>query len=369
MKAMSSAAGGGIHPGWEQIQERHEAFWHGQIIDRPLIRARAGKPGVPGSAADRVPGDPERVRQWFTDPDCVIPRLERELARTHYAGDAIPMLFPVAPALVAIQAAYLGGGYRFASGTGSAWCDPIIEAWPGRQRLAFNPENGWWRLSERLLAEGERAFRGRAILGIPDLQGGGQILDLLRGTERLAADLLENPEEVLRAMAEIDVAWRDCWTACNRLIGAEEAGYVDWLEVWSAVPAVTVECDFSIMISPGMFRRFFLPSVVQQTEWVARTIYHLDGEGAIRHLDALLAVDRLNGIQWVPGAGAAPMRAWVPLLQRIQRAGKLLVLNVEPADVPVLLDALRPEGLLMDVWCESPEAADELVSAVTRRFA
>ena len=125
-------------------------------------------------------------------------------------------------------------------------------------------------------------------MGIPDLQGGGQILDLLRGTEQLCVDLIENSEMVKRAMKEIDDTWLYYWKTCNQCILDYQDGYCDWLRVWSDEPAVTVECDYSVMISTDMFEEFFLPSIEKQTQWVQRTIYHLDGEGAIRHLDSLL---------------------------------------------------------------------------------
>lgn len=346
---------------WPRIRERHEAFWHGAVLDRPLVRARAMRRDPHGEA---MPADPAEQRRWLTDPERVVERLRGELNRLHCAGDAFPVAFPVGTGLVAIQAAYLGGGYRFVPGTATAWCDPIIEDWAACPSLEVDDGNAWWRSTQVLLDAAARELAGVAAIGIPDLQGGGQILDLLRGSERLAMDLLECPDAVHRAMRAIDAAWFHYWTVCNKLILPFQSGYVDWLEVWSDRPAVTVECDLAIMLSPAHFNEFFLPSVIQQTRWVERTIYHLDGPGAIRHLDALLAIDTLDGIQWVPGAGAAPMREWIPLLQLIQNAGKLLVLNVAPADVTPLLAALRPEGLLLDVWCSSPDEADAVVAGV-----
>ena len=37
-----------------------------------------------------------------------------------------------------------------------------------------------------------------------------------------------------------------------------------------------------------------VPALDQQTRWVERTVYHLDGPGAIRHLDALLSLPELD---------------------------------------------------------------------------
>ena len=193
---------------------------------------------------------------------------------------------------------------------------------------------------------------------------GGDCQKSLRGTEQLCIDLFESPTEVKAALEEIDRSWFKYWRGCNDPILRHQQGYVDWARIWSECPMVTVECDYSCMISPDMFEEFFLPSVIRQTAMVDRSIYHLDGPDAIRHLDALLALETLDGIQWVPGAGAKPAGEWIPLLQRIQEAGKLVVMSCGPEEVPVLLDSLEPGGLLLETRTASPTDADDLVEAV-----
>lgn len=136
--------------------------------------------------------------------------------------------------------------------------------------------------------------------------------------------------------------------------------------IWSEAPATDLQCDFSCMISPAMFDDLFLPPLRQQTEWVGRTVYHLDGPNAIRHLDSLLLLPRLSGIQWVPGAGARPMSEWLELLKRILDAGKLLYISCEPNEVEILLKSLPHRGLLLDTRCGSREEADALLADAAR---
>ena len=86
---------------------------------------------------------------------------------------------------------------------------------------------------------------------------------------------------------------------CHRL-----GGWFFWMRIWSDRPAVDLQSDVSCLVSRELFDEYFLPFIEQQTAWAERTVYHLDGPGAIRHLDSLLALPRLTAIQWVPGAGA-----------------------------------------------------------------
>ncbi len=64
--------------------------------------------------------------------------------------------------------------------------------------------------------------------------------------------------------------------------------------VWSDRPSIDLQNDFSCMISPKMFDDIFLPSLEQQTRWVERTIYHLDGPRRSATWNSLLSLPRLS---------------------------------------------------------------------------
>jgi len=348
---------------WPQVQERYEAYWHGEIIDRPLVKVTAPRPSA---EPPDLPVDEEDMLDWATNPERVMRRLVREVESTYWGGDAFPLVFPVFPGLVAIETAYLGCPYRLAPHAGTSWSEPIIHDWDDVPTLEVDEDNFWWRTTRELLELGARGGVGRYCVGIPDLQGGGHIAVMLRGTERMAMDLFDYPEQVKEAIEAVNLAWLHYFDQCFEIIHRWQDGYVDWLGVWSQVRAVTVECDFSVMISPEMFKQFFLPALEQQLEWVDRTIYHLDGPGELAHLDTFLSLRRLDGIQWVPAK--TRMSNWIPLLQQIQGAGKLLALGCRPGEVKRLLTELRPEGVLLSTSCSSVEEADALMGEVKRMF-
>ena len=134
-----------------------------------------------------------------------------------------------------------------------------------------------------------------------------------------------------------------------------------------------LQSDFSYMISPRMFERLILPDLTACCDALDYAFYHLDGKGEIKHLDMLLSIERLRGIQWIPGDGAPPPEEWMPLLKRIRDGGKLCQVYVTPEgasrspaswaarvspsaigngayltadDAQACCDAMRTEGLL-----------------------
>lgn len=363
------------NPQYELAMRRHEAWWDQAVLDRPVVMVNAIKPlpepgKLPRGAASiwGMQGlSTDEAYRWFTDPDEVGERLVAQVQSVcYYAGDALPVVFPVAVTLPAITAAYLGCPYHVHADSMTGWADPILTDLEGRPPLTFHAQNTWWQITEKLIqAVGSRS-KGRYIMGLPDLNGPGEILARLRGSQELALDCVDHPEAVKRARAEIDAVWLQVWQATTALLHRWQDGYMFWMNVWSSRPATDLQCDFSAMISPKMFEELFLPGLEQQTRWVQRTVYHLDGPGQIPHLEALLALPRLNAIQWVPGPAQRRASDWLPLLKRIQAGGKALYVYAYPDEVQTLLRELKPEGLLITASCATPEDADELVAQVPR---
>lgn len=341
---------------WPQAQQRYEAWWQGEVLDRICIAVHAPKYPLPEPTIA-----PQDLAANWIDPDTVMRRQREVLAATYYGGDAFPILRPVSGGMVAVLAAFLGAPLHILNRQ-TTYTDPIIADWEQRPTLGFAADNPWWQVVRRLLEAGAAEAPGLGYVSIPDLNGPGEILARLRGTAPLAVDLIDRPDEVLAAMPEINQAWYRYWQACNGVIHRHVGGYVFWMGLWSELPATDLQTDFSIMISKTMFDRFFLPFVEEQTHLVQRTVYHLDGPGAVRHLESLLDLPHLSAIQWVPGAGAPPMSRWLPLLHRIQARGKSLCLNCEPWEVEILAAELEPEGLFLSTNAGSAEEADNLVA-------
>lgn len=342
----------------EQARQRVEAWWCHEVIDRVVIQVTAPRGHCEPDSLHVA--DP---RRHFTDPDVVIPRLKRRLEATYWGGESFPVMFPVAVGMVAILAHYLGCPARFVH-TDTVWSEPIIADWEHRAELRFDPDNPHWRMSERLFEAALDQADG-CFIGVPDLNGPTEVLARLRGTEALALDFMDSPQYIRPALAEVNRAWLDAYRACARFTD-RTGGHFFWMGIWSDLPSIDLQSDFSCMIRSEMFDQYFLPSIEEQTRMVDRTIYHLDGPGAIQHLDSLLDLPGLDGIQWVPGAGAPPTIEWMPLLKRIQDAGKLLVAYCEPGQVETFLQELRPQGLMLATGCESMEAAEALLRNAER---
>jgi hypothetical protein len=122
------------------------------------------------------------------------------------------------------------------------------------------------------------------------------------------------------------------------------------------------QCDASCMISPELFERFELPSLAHELAGLDASIYHLDGPGAIRHLEAICSLEKLDMIQWVPGAGQDD-KDWSDLRRRIDELGKGQIYqasaNLGASEVKTVWESFSSRKLYFQV---SADVHDELTA-------
>ena len=128
---------------------------------------------------------------------------------------------------------------------------------------------------------------------------------------------------------------------------------------WTPVPVhgrgLVLQCDLICMMGPKLFRNLILPAIRHETEVLERSIFHLDGPTALRHLDDLLALPRLGAIQWIYGAGNGPASRWIDVYRRVLAAGKSAqICCVDIEDAERIMQALKPKGVWLAVGNEYP---------------
>ncbi len=103
------------------------------------------------------------------------------------------------------------------------------------------------------------------------------------------------------------------------------------------------------MVGKAMYDEVFLPGIRRECQFLDRSIYHLDGPGALRHLDSLLEITELDAVQWVFGAGNEGFNRWVGVYQRIQKAGKGIQVICSFDEIDVIMQTLSPRGMFLSV--------------------
>ena len=158
-------------------------------------------------------------------------------------------------------------------------------------------------------------------MGMTDIGGGMDILASMLGTEELLIEVLDNPKEVKRLCLEITEIWLKYYWELNEILKGQRV-FSDWSSRPNEKPSYILQCDFSYMIGTKMFKDFVYDDLSITSSALDKAFYHLDGIGALAHLDTLLSIDTIKGIQWVPGAGEGEIKNWDEVIEKISGAGK-----------------------------------------------
>ena len=327
-------------PDLPKALERFEAWWECEIIDRPPVTLH-----VPAEHAPRKPVPSKThatLRERWLDVEYVVDRFEASLDGQVFLAESFPQLW----ANVGPEACATLYGCELEFGESTSWSEPV--AGNCREILDIQPsfENVYWQTLRDITDLSLQRGAGKWITGIPDIHMDGDLLAALRDPQNLCLDLADDIASVRAACDYTNKFYPTMFDDMWGRLAAAGMPATTWAPFLHDGRAYVTSCDLICMISPDMFARTILPAIQEQMAWLERNIFHLDGPGALKHLDALLACEDLDAVQWVYGAGNEPAGEWIDVYKRIQAAGKgmqVVACTVEQAKT--VARELRPEGV------------------------
>ena len=350
-----------LKPDYEQTRHRIEAFWEREIVDRPVVQFPLAKP-----KEEHVPVPPsahESLRDRWLDPAYQAQSVLASLSNQLYLGDTLPVAMPnLGPE---VFSTFYGCPLHF--GETTAWTDPVLQSWDQMDGVQLDTKSPYLAKLHELTDAFLEAGRGVFITGMTDWHPGGDWLAALRDPSNLEMDLITDPDRVLQMLSRGEADYALIYEVFFRKLRDAGQPISTWLPLISDERYYVPSNDFSCMISPAMFERFFLPGLARECQFLSRSIYHLDGPGALRHLDAILSISALDAVQWVCGAGNEGYARWVDVYRRIQAAGKGVEVICTYPEVEQVLETLSARGLFISVQgVPSREAGLSLLQRVER---
>lgn len=343
-----------LNEDWDKSKQRFEAFWEREIIDRPCIQLYAPRKDI--VFTDLKPISPE---EFWSIPEIFYETCERRLCSVYYLGEAFPFFFPYYGTL----AAMLGCKLKYSPDT--IWKEPFVKDYRDfKMQIDINSNPVFEKMTD-IVNYCVKKGKNKYFVGCPWFGNSGDDLATMRGYEHFCVDMIEIPEKIIELEKQVLKYWQESYNIFYNMISGELGGIVtSWLPVWSSRKAALVECDFMSMISPKLFQKIFLPQIIERVNSVEKSIFHLDGPNTIVHLDSLLDIPNLNGIQWQPGVKSGSMINWIPLLKKIQERKKCLYIECKPDEVEEILSDLSPNGLMIAVYCNSLEEAKDIMHKI-----
>ena len=359
---------------WPEARQRWLAFWECEVLDRVCIAVTAPRQDTASSASAElledmhaqrlyemmeVPEPPSNEALW-TDVEFIVEYNNALFGNTFWGGEAAP-----------VYSNYVGfpafGNPRVTFARDTVWAHPWLPNC-STELYQFDPNNRWWRrmceIQEAVLEDS----RGKYFVGMPGgiIQPTDTLASYLRGIAETCIDMIDRPDEVHTMLSHLTHVLQWMYEQIYPPLIEQDSGVHFGTTEWGPGWTIPLQCDFSIMISPEHFREFVMPELVHFADWSERSKYHLDGEGALRHLPAILEIEKVGYVQWVSGAGAPEGLHWQDVWEAVRASGRAMQIGVSYDRVEETVKAWGPKGLFITTSAPTEEAARDLLRHAER---
>lgn len=337
---------------WDELKMRMEGYWAREAMDRCCAAITVRRPGMRGVGG----------RNFYFDAE-ESDRVHRiNFAAHECLAEAMPIAFSYFG--TAGVAEYVG--CRPERTPETTWFHPCMEE-PEAEEILFR-DRAAFQAQKEALERHVALAKGDYLVSVTDNCGVMDALAAIRGSEELLMDMIADPEFVEEALQRLLPIYKETQEQLFDVVRENNDGCVhSWMQIWAPKRLAQMQCDMSVMISQEMFNRFVMPELEELSAFLDYAVYHLDGQEQIRHVDSLLSIKGLKAIQWTHVAGQPRTSEFIPVLQKIQKAGKNLVLLPHKSEVGKLLDNLSCRGLQLIVGgVETREEAEDMLEFIRK---
>lgn len=350
-------------PHFEMAMKRVYAWYQNEIIDRPPIRFQAHNAFLNAATEEISDLSPKEKKSWWFDYELQVDLFAKSIEGRSFHAETFPVYFPnLGPE---VYAAFYGTELVY--GEVTSYSIPHVETWDDLENIKLDMDNEYFQTLEKLTNYGIDRGRGIFLTGYTDLHPGLDCVAAWRDPQQLCFDMIEEPEKV-SYMANLAI--QDFDHIYHHFDGMlKEAGLVSvsWMGIPSFGTMHIPSCDFSALISPAFFNRFGLPILQKEVQGMTHNIFHVDGPGVKKHIEAILSVPEVQAVQWVQGMGDLyPIMQWVPFIKELQSHNIPVVVDLSKEDLVAFMDAIDPEGLFLWVATESEEEELAILKTVEK---
>ncbi len=348
-------------PDFAQAMERVYAWYEGEIIDRPPVRFSAHNADFNIEKDAAWPRD--RLKERWFDVEYQVETYQRSIAGKRFIGETFPVFWPnLGPE---VYASFYGSELTY--GEVTSWSKPLVPAWADVDRVKLDLNSETFQKIEALTRQALECCEGEFMVGYTDLHPGVDCAASWRDPQQFCLDLYDSPAEARRLIDLALVDFQGIFDHFDGLLKAHRQLSVSWMGIPSFGKMHIPSCDFSALISTEFFVEFCLPVLQQEVKPMTHNIFHMDGKGVARHLETILTVPEIQAIQWVQGVGEdQPILQWLPLIKRLQAAGKSIVVDLQAGELEPFMAEMNPKGLYLCIATGNEEEEIALLKRIER---
>lgn len=350
---------------YQQYKNRHLAFWSLENVDHPLVGFTLGA-GLDSWSYWQY----NRATQTLFKRSVILPEninvndfVEDQLKYMEQAekinDDVIRSAMPLAS--IPWMEAMLGCSVISAGShlKGKEFLDePALLNF-----VEITSENPWAKKYIEFVNVYKNKFEGRYPVGQSILRGPSDIASAMLGAENATISLLDSPEAMYNLLDYITNQLEYFLKLQLKCLPKFEDGYViGQYEIWAPEPAIRIQEDFSTLYSPSLYDEYLKPLDFRLAGISEYTLIHLHSSSLFL-IDNIMNVEPIRAFQITKDPGVLKLDKMIPPLQKIQQAGKPLIIKgqFDKYDIDLMKQHLKLNGLCIQPVVKNLSEANELL--------
>ncbi|MDO8686033.1 MAG: uroporphyrinogen decarboxylase family protein [Clostridiales bacterium] len=362
-----TALAGGIYG---KVLEKHRAFWEHRPSDRPLLGCNIGM-----FVHHHCPLTMKGIPEGIVKPDDINVQLFLEDCENLYLahkelGDDYPFIaspFVFIPWMEAIM------GCPVRASESSIWAEPCVNDWETWEWKSIIGENPWMHKLLEIIEVLVKHAAGRFPVSATMMRGPSDILAAMRGAGQLPLDMLDYPDRMRNAVRLCADAFIEIGKEQLKRIPDSDEGYMDGdrgFRVWAPERLIWLQEDAMALLSPQIYREFFLPEDRRICNAFAATAFHLHGS-ALWMVDDLIASPEMDVIELNLEAANCDVEGTFKAWKKIRQYKPLVIWRLYDEDFWAWLDKVLNEipaqGLSLQVTVMNLEEGKKVKSGFLER--
>ncbi|MCJ7830204.1 MAG: hypothetical protein MUP74_02340 [Desulfobacterales bacterium] len=346
--------------------EKYKAFWNRDPVKRPLVGfTKIGWFPLQYFSACRSWEINGHITPDMLDPEAFLDDYERLLQEgEEFDDDILRGVCPIQVAVPCFLPAALGCRVQVLPDNVMAVEQKL--SWDAALAVRLDPANPWFQkylqLAEAMVqrAAGRYPVCHGAELGPTDLHA------VLRGHNESLIDLMDAPDKCATLLETLGHIFREFTEVIWTRLPLFHGGYFDaQYQLWAPGPIARLQEDATAVFSPALYRRLVQPVDRMLACHFANSFIHLHST-AMFMLDAFLEIEELRCLEINIESFNIPVEGMIPYFHRVQAADRSLLIrgSTSPDELRMLLDALDPRGLYLQIVVEQEAEIDALRSIV-----
>lgn len=324
--------------------DRIHAWLEHEIIDRVPVQFHrhdmTHKIDKSNSAWDSL-----KVR-WF-DSEYQVNKFIKSIQNREFLAESFPVFWPnLGPD---VYAALYGIELEYADETSYAIHrnEPIPDL---LNELHLTTENSYFKKLEEMTELATEMSDEQYFVGYSDFHPGFDTVAAWRNPETVCLDIIMDPEGVKQLLKKSTDDFQFVFDYFHNMLSKHNQPSVNWMEVPVSGKLHVPSCDFAALISQENFNEFYLPFLREEVKKMDYNVFHLDGCGVAKNIDAILSIPEIDAIQWVQGVGNdQAIGQWKPLIRKIQAAGKSVQVFLQANELADFMSDIKPEGIMLSI--------------------